>query len=460
MTTTDDRDRAASPAALLLPMAGHTAGKRSPVTCHLKCADACFHPVPNTQRQRVLPGHREREHDPTVGAVGRGRRRAARSSSARAVADAQPAAAWGRPAAGKLPFTPIAPVAASVDAVRRPGGVPVVADHPLGRPAVLDARRVRPERARPRSCRSASSATTTTTWTSSRGRRATRAVLVANQEYTNENIMFPPATTPERARRAAPRSRSPRTAWRSCSCTARASASRGRTPSEHRYNRRITGEHPVHVQRPGRRLGAAADGRRTRRARTVARARSATAPAGPPRGARCCPARRTSTATSAPPAPARRTCATAWRTGRPRAAGSRSTRGSTPGPPATRTSRTGSGGSSRSTRSTRTARPSSTPRSAGSSTRAPTSSSAAAGRAVAYMGDDERFDYLYKFVSTDTLPAGGEPAEPRGTTRRCSPPAACTSPGSPATRRSRRSPAPGRCRRTARSTARASGSRS
>ena len=43
-------------------------------------------------------------------------------------------------------------------------------------------------------------------------------------------------------------------------------------------------------------------------------------------------------------------------TKRPRAAGSRSTPGSTRAPPATRTSRTGSGGSSRSTRSTRTAR--------------------------------------------------------------------------------------------------------
>ena len=37
-----------SPARTLLPMAPHTQGKRSAVTCHLKCADACFHPVPNT----------------------------------------------------------------------------------------------------------------------------------------------------------------------------------------------------------------------------------------------------------------------------------------------------------------------------------------------------------------------------------------------------------------------------
>jgi secreted PhoX family phosphatase len=32
---------------LPLLMAGHTAGKRSPVTCALKCANACAHPVPN-----------------------------------------------------------------------------------------------------------------------------------------------------------------------------------------------------------------------------------------------------------------------------------------------------------------------------------------------------------------------------------------------------------------------------
>ena len=30
-----------------LPMAGHTRGNRSPVTCALKCGNACAHPVPN-----------------------------------------------------------------------------------------------------------------------------------------------------------------------------------------------------------------------------------------------------------------------------------------------------------------------------------------------------------------------------------------------------------------------------
>ena len=31
----------------LLPMLGHTSGKRSAVTCALKCDNACFHDVPN-----------------------------------------------------------------------------------------------------------------------------------------------------------------------------------------------------------------------------------------------------------------------------------------------------------------------------------------------------------------------------------------------------------------------------
>ena len=65
-----------------------------------------------------------------------------------------------------------------------------------------------------------------------------------------------------------------------------------------------------------------------------------------------------------------------------------------------------SAGSSRSTRSTRSAARASTPRWAGSSTRAPTSSSPKDGHVVAYMGDDERFDYLYKFVSDKKFMTG------------------------------------------------------
>ena len=49
-----------SPARTLLPMAPHTQGKRSAVTCHLKCADACFHPVPNTSANEYFRDVAER----------------------------------------------------------------------------------------------------------------------------------------------------------------------------------------------------------------------------------------------------------------------------------------------------------------------------------------------------------------------------------------------------------------
>ena len=56
---------------------------------------------------------------------------------------------------------------------------------------------------------------------------------------------------------------------------------------------------------------------------------------------------------------------------------------------------------------------SSRPCSAASSTRAPTSRSPTSGHAVAYMGDDERGDYLYKFVSADRFRDGRLALGPR-----------------------------------------------
>ena len=35
----------------LLPMFGKTHGNQGPVTCHLKCGDACAHPAPNTSAE-------------------------------------------------------------------------------------------------------------------------------------------------------------------------------------------------------------------------------------------------------------------------------------------------------------------------------------------------------------------------------------------------------------------------
>ena len=38
----------------LLPMTGRTHGRRSPVTCHLRCGDACAQPVPNTSENEYF----------------------------------------------------------------------------------------------------------------------------------------------------------------------------------------------------------------------------------------------------------------------------------------------------------------------------------------------------------------------------------------------------------------------
>ncbi|WP_136517507.1 PhoX family protein [Cellulomonas telluris] len=202
MTTTDDRDVAAGVPRRtllpLLPMAGRTHGRRSAVTCHLRCGDACAQPVPNESgndyfrdvasaalsRRAVLAGGLVAGAAVVVGSV---------------VADAPPAAAhdrgwgWGR---GNLPFRAIPPVPAATDAFTVPQGyrwAPLVrwGDPILSPRDVFDPATMTPELAERLfgyNCDYVD------ILEEPHGRSA---VLVANHEYTNENIMFPPAATPE-----------------------------------------------------------------------------------------------------------------------------------------------------------------------------------------------------------------------------------------------------------------------
>src|SRR6478735_4455353 len=168
-------DQTPRPTRTLLPMVGQTHGNRSAVTCHLRCGDACSAPVPNTTETSYF-----RDVAATVlsrrSVVGTGVSVAALTAVPMARAAAAPAGpkpgkgGHGKP--GHLPFTPIAPVATTVDSVTVPAGYrwdPILrwGDPILPGAPAFDGTRQTPE-----------------------------ALLVCNHEYTNEGIMFPPGTDP------------------------------------------------------------------------------------------------------------------------------------------------------------------------------------------------------------------------------------------------------------------------
>lgn len=199
----------------LLPLTPHARGKRSPVTCRLKCADACSHAVPNTSENeyfRDVAG-RALSRRALLGGLAVGA--AAVVVGAQAVAS-PPAAAQGALAAGRghghgnrpargLAFGPIAPQAAATDAVVVPDGYawrPIIrwGDPILPGGADFDVARQTPEQQALQfgynndyldilplershhlaNCR-----------TPGRGPgRGTRGLLVTNHEYTNPAIMF------------------------------------------------------------------------------------------------------------------------------------------------------------------------------------------------------------------------------------------------------------------------------
>lgn len=189
----------------LLPMLGHTKGKRSPVTCALKCDNACSGEVCNTSSNSyfrdIASATMSRRAALGFGAAGAlavafG---STLTSAESAVADGGPGLAAAAKeglgssvAKSKLKFTAIAPVDSAVDAFTVPEGFawqPVIRwGDPLFAAAPAFDLNNQTAAAQEQQFGYNNDYSSIIEVPDSKGRRA---VLFANHEYTNETIMFP-----------------------------------------------------------------------------------------------------------------------------------------------------------------------------------------------------------------------------------------------------------------------------
>ena len=187
-----------------LPMSGLTHGNRSAVTCHLRCGDACSVPAPNTT---------ETSYFRDVAATALSRRALLGTGAATAGAAlvgptlaspvAAAPAAVARRRVSPLRFTPIEPVPATVDAMTVPAGFdwkPIIR---WGDPILAGAPVFDPVDQRPRAQAGQFGYNCDYLDIIPTNSRRTRALLVANHEYTNEEVMFPPETDSETVIRTA-----------------------------------------------------------------------------------------------------------------------------------------------------------------------------------------------------------------------------------------------------------------
>ncbi|RJT83111.1 PhoX family phosphatase [Arthrobacter cheniae] len=179
----------------LLPMLGHTKGKRSAVTCALKCDSACSDAVCNTSRNTYFRDIVSNEFS-RRSALGAG---AAGALTLLVSSQLGAGSAQAAPPPGKgylksnLPFEPIAPVDAMVDAMTVPEGYdwnPVIRwGDPLFRTSpAFDANN---QTAAAQALQFGYNCDYTDV-IEIEGSKGRRAVLFANHEYTNETIMVPP----------------------------------------------------------------------------------------------------------------------------------------------------------------------------------------------------------------------------------------------------------------------------
>jgi hypothetical protein len=191
-------------------MVGRTHGTRSAVTCHLRCGDACAGPVSNASdnpyfRDVAAKALSRRSLIRGMGGAAAAATLAPGLVSPAAAAGSAPLAAGGREhgRSSTLRFTPIAPVAEDVDTVTVPAGFrwdPVIR---WGDPILDGAPAFDAEHQSPRAQAGQFGYNCDYLDIIETNHAGTRALLVANHEYTNEDIMFPPGTDPETVIRTA-----------------------------------------------------------------------------------------------------------------------------------------------------------------------------------------------------------------------------------------------------------------
>ena len=199
--STTDLSPVAQPQHRVLPMSGRTHGNRSPVTCHLRCGDACSMAVPNTT---------ETSYFREVAAKALSRRAVLGGGTAAGIALAAtsaPAAAGPGSHRGPGPhglrFTPISPVPTTVDDVRVPAGYEWDAIIRWGDPLFKSSPPFDPTKQSGERQAQQFGYNNDYLDIIETNRDGTRALLVCNHEYTNEGIMFPPGTDPAEVIRTA-----------------------------------------------------------------------------------------------------------------------------------------------------------------------------------------------------------------------------------------------------------------
>ncbi|WP_209372189.1 PhoX family protein [Brevibacterium renqingii] len=172
----------------LLPMAAHVRGKRSPVTCALKCDNACLKATCNTSSNGYF-------RDIVDAKLSRRAVLGASAAGALAVAVTTAPSPTARRAAaadaGSLDFAAIDPVQHEVDEFIVPDGYTW---HPVvrwGDPLFPDSPKFDPENQSPESQRRQFGYNNDFLSIQVDDRDPNRAVLFANQEYTNDAIMYP-----------------------------------------------------------------------------------------------------------------------------------------------------------------------------------------------------------------------------------------------------------------------------